>query len=161
MLAALIRFVLAQRLLVFLGILLLTGAGGWVMVNMPIDAYPDVSTTQVKLVVKVAGLTPEEMETRVSAPIEVEMLGIPHQTMLRSTTKYALADITIDFEEGIDIYWARQQVAERLSGVWDRLPANVTGGIAPMTTPLGEMLMFTITGEGVSLAERRSVLDWV
>jgi cobalt-zinc-cadmium resistance protein CzcA len=161
MLAGLVRFALGQRLLVFLGVVLLAGAGAWVMTSMPIDAYPDISTTQVKMVVKVAGLTPEEMETRVSAPIEVEMLGIPHQVMLRSTTKYALADITIDFEEGTDIYWARQQVAERLNGVWDRLPADVTGGIAPMTTPLGEMLMFTVDGEGVSLAERRSVLDWV
>jgi cobalt-zinc-cadmium resistance protein CzcA len=161
MLAGLVRFALGQRLLVFLGVVLLAGAGAWVMTSMPIDAYPDISTTQVKMVVKVAGLTPEEMETRVSAPIEVEMLGIPHQVMLRSTTKYALADITIDFEEGTDIYWARQQVAERLNGVWDRLPASVTGGMAPMTTPLGEMLMFTVEGEGLSLAERRSVLDWV
>ena len=161
MLAGLVRFALGQRLLVFLGVVLLAGAGAWVMTSMPIDAYPDISTTQVKMVVKVAGLTPEEMETRVSAPIEVEMLGIPHQVMLRSTTKYALADITIDFEEGTDIYWARQQVAERLNGVWDRLPASVTGGMAPMTTPLGEMLMFTVEGEGLSLAERRSLLDWV
>ncbi|HXF07813.1 MAG TPA: CusA/CzcA family heavy metal efflux RND transporter [Candidatus Acidoferrales bacterium] len=161
MLAGLVRFALGQRLLVFLGVMLLAGAGVWVMTSMPIDAYPDISTTQVKIVVKVAGLTPEEMETRVSAPIEVEMLGIPHQVMLRSTTKYALADITIDFEEGTDIYWARQQVAERLNGVWDRLPASVTGGMAPMTTPLGEMLMFTVEGEGLSLAERRSLLDWV
>jgi cobalt-zinc-cadmium resistance protein CzcA len=161
MLAALIRFSLGQRLLVFLGVLLLIGGGGLALLRTPIDAYPDISTTQVKMVVKAAGLTPEEMETRVSAPIEVEMLGIPHQVMLRSTTKYALADITIDFEEGTDIYWARQQVSERLNGVWDRLPTNVTGGMAPMTTPLGEMLMFTVEGDGLSLAERRSVLDWV
>ena len=161
MLAALIRFSLSQRLLVFLGVLLLIGGGGLALLRTPIDAYPDISTTQVKMVVKAAGLTPEEMETRVSAPIEVEMLGIPHQVMLRSITKYALADITIDFEEGTDIYWARQQVSERLNGVWDRLPTNVTGGMAPMTTPLGEMLMFTVEGDGISLAERRSVLDWV
>ncbi|MGB5233902.1 MAG: efflux RND transporter permease subunit, partial [Candidatus Macondimonas sp.] len=161
MLAALIRFSLSQRLLVFLGVLLLIGGGGLALLRTPIDAYPDISTTQVKMVVKAAGLTPEEMETRVSAPIEVEMLGIPHQVMLRSTTKYALADITIDFEEGTDIYWARQQVSERLNGVWDRLPTNVTGGMAPMTTPLGEMLMFTVEGNGLSLAERRSALDWV
>lgn len=161
MLAALIRVSLSQRLLVFLGVLLLIGGGGLALLRTPIDAYPDISTTQVKMVVKAAGLTPEEMETRVSAPIEVEMLGIPHQVMLRSTTKYALADITIDFEEGTDIYWARQQVSERLNGVWDRLPTNVSGGMAPMTTPLGEMLMFTVEGDGISLAERRSVLDWV
>jgi cobalt-zinc-cadmium resistance protein CzcA len=81
--------------------------------------------------------------------------------MLRSIAKYALTDITIDFEEGTDIYWARQQVAERLNGVWAALPANAEGGMAPMTTPLGEMFMFTVDGEGLSLADRRGLLDWV
>ncbi|MGH8509301.1 MAG: efflux RND transporter permease subunit, partial [Gammaproteobacteria bacterium] len=103
----------------------------------------------------------EEVESRITAPIEVEMLGIPRQTMLRSISKYALADITVDFEEGTDIYWARQQVGERLNALWGDLPADISGGIAPMTTPLGEMFMFTVEGEALSLAERRSLLDWV
>ena len=161
MIARLIQFALTQRLFTLLAALLLAAAGGLSAVNLPIDAFPDVSPTQVKVIVKVPGMTPEEVEARVTAPIEVELLGIPRQTMLRSIAKYALTDITLDFEEGTDIYWARQQVAERLSGVWGNLPANVEGGMAPMTTPLGEMFMFTVEGEGLSLAERRTLLDWV
>jgi len=161
MLAALIRFALMQRLLILLAVALLLGGGWHALRTTPVDAYPDVSTTQVKIVIKAPGMTPEEVESRITAPIEVEMLGIPRQTMLRSTSKYALADITVDFEEGVDIYWARQQVNERLSGTWNNLPTAISGGVAPMTTPLGEMFMFTIEGGGLSLAERRSLLDWV
>jgi cobalt-zinc-cadmium resistance protein CzcA len=160
-LARLIQFALTQRLLMLLGVTLLI-AGGWQAFEaLPIDAFPDVSTTQVKIIVKAPGMTPEEVETRITAPIEVEMLGLPRQTMLRSIAKYALTDITVDFAEGTDIYWARQQVAERLNAIWEDLPPDIDGGIAPMTTPLGEMFMFTIEGDGLSLAERRTLLDWV
>ena len=161
MIARLIQFALTQRVFALLAALLLAGAGWLAVLNLPIDAFPDVSPTQVKIIVKVPGMTPEEVEARVTAPIEVEILGIPRQTMLRSIAKYALTDITIDFEEGTDIYWARQQVAERLNGVWGNLPANAEGGMAPMTTPLGEMFMFTVESDTLSLADRRSLLDWV
>ncbi|PPD30284.1 MAG: CusA/CzcA family heavy metal efflux RND transporter, partial [Methylomonas sp.] len=159
--AALIRFALSQRLLVTLLIVLLAGAGYYAYTNLPIDAFPEVSPTQVKIIVKSPGMTPEEVEARITAPIEVELLGIPRQTMLRSIAKYALTDITVDFEEGTDIYWARQQVSERLNTMWGNLPSGIQGGIAPMTTPLGEMFMFSIEGGELSLMERRSLLDWV
>lgn len=159
--AALIRFALTQRLLMLLVTLLLIGGGYSAFKQIPIDAFPDVSPTQVKIIVKMAGMPPEEVEARITAPIEVELLGIPHQTMLRSIAKYSLTDITIDFEEGTDIFWARQQIAERLSSAWANLPGGVEGGIAPMTTPLGEMFMFTIEGGDLSLMERRNLLDWV
>ena len=157
----LIRFALAQRVFTLLLALMLGGAGWFAARSLPIDAFPDVSPTQVKIIVKVPGMTPEEVEARVTSPIEIEMLGIPQQTMLRSVAKYALTDITIDFEEGTDIYWARQQVAERMALAWTTLPANAEGGMAPMTTPLGEMFMFTVEAEGLSLSERRGLLDWV
>jgi cobalt-zinc-cadmium resistance protein CzcA len=160
MLARLIQFALTQRLLILLFIALLGGGGWYAFRHLPIDAFPDVSTTQVKVIIKAPGMTPGEVEARITAPVEVEMLGIPHQTMLRSTSKYALADITVDFEEGTDIYRARQQVAERLNGIRGDLPGDISGGIAPMTTPLGEMFMFTIEGSR-SLMERRTLLDWV
>jgi len=161
MLARITQFALIQRLLTLLVVVLLVG-GGWVAFQqLPIDAFPDVSSTQVKIIVKAPGMTPEEVEARITAPIEVEMLGIPHQEMLRSVTKYALADITVDFEDGTDIYWARQQISERLSGIWGDLPTDIDGGIAPMTTPLGEMFMFTVDSDKLSLMERRSLLDWV
>ncbi len=161
MLTRLIAFSLEQRLLVAVAGALLVLLGWRAASSLPIDAFPDVSTTQVSIILKAPGMTPEEEETRVIAPIEIEMLGIPKQRILRSMSKYAIADITIDFEEGTDIYWARQQVNERLAGLLGELPAGVTGGLAPITTPLGEMFMFTIEGGGLSLAERRTLLDWV
>jgi heavy metal efflux system protein len=160
MLIALTRAALARPLMALLLTLLLVGAGSYAFVNLPIDAFPDVSSPQVKIIVKLAGTTPEEMEARVTAPIEVELLGLPKQTMLRSTSKYGLADITLDFADGTDIYWARSQVAERLNAIWGDLPPGVSGGMAPITTPLGEMFMFTVDGPQ-TLAERRDVLDWI
>jgi cobalt-zinc-cadmium resistance protein CzcA len=155
----LIQFALTQRLLVVIAALFLAGAGGYAFHQLPIDAFPDVSSTQVKIIMKAPGMTPEEVETRIVTPIELELLGIPSKRVLRSVAKYAIADITLDFDDGTDIYWARQQVGERLAGILKDLPAGVTGGLAPITTPLGEMLMFTIEGD-LSLAEKRSVLDW-
>ncbi|ADQ85305.1 efflux RND transporter permease subunit [Methylovorus sp. MP688] len=161
MLAALIRLSLTQRVLMLVLTAMLSFAGVQAFQQLPIDAFPDVSSTQVKIIMKAPGMTPEEVEARITAPIEVEMLGLPRQTMLRSVAKYALTDITIDFAEGTDIYWARQQVNERLSAVLPNLPPDVSGGVAPMTTPLGEMFMFTVEAPHLSLAERRSLLDWV
>jgi heavy metal efflux system protein len=161
MLAALIRLSLTQRVLMLVLTAMLAFAGVQAFQQLPIDAFPDVSSTQVKIIMKAPGMTPEEVEARITAPIEVEMLGLPRQTMLRSVAKYALTDITIDFAEGTDIYWARQQVNERLSAVLPNLPPDVSGGVAPMTTPLGEMFMFTVDAPNLSLAERRSLLDWV
>ncbi|OZA05133.1 MAG: CusA/CzcA family heavy metal efflux RND transporter, partial [Methylophilaceae bacterium 17-44-8] len=161
MMAKLIQFALTQRLLMLILTAGLAVAGTLAYQGLPIDAFPDVSSTQVKIIVKAPGMTPEEVESRITAPIEVEMLGIPKQTGLRAVAKYALTDITVDFKDGTDIYWARQQVAERLAGVWPNLPLDISGGMAPMTTPLGEMFMFTVESDSLSLAEKRSLLDWV
>jgi cobalt-zinc-cadmium resistance protein CzcA len=160
MLSKLVEFSLTQRLLSGALTLLVVGAGFSAFHDLPIDAFPDVSTTQVKMIMKAPGMTPEEVEARIVAPIELEMLGIPNQRVLRSISKYAIADITIDFTDGTDIYWARQQVAERLNNAIRDLPSDVSGGLAPITTPLGEMFMFTVEGEGVSLEQRRTILDW-
>lgn len=160
MLDKLIAFSLTQRVFTLLVALATAIAGGYAFKNIPIDAFPNISPVQVKMILKAPGMTPEEVETRVITPIEMELLGIPHQTILRSAAKYAIADITLDFEDGTDIYWARQQVAERLGGVRDQIPANVTGGLAPVSTPLSDVFMFTMDGGELSLEERRSLLDW-
>ena len=104
-------------------------AGGYAFKNIPIDAFPNISPVQVKMILKAPGMTPEEVETRVITPIEMELLGIPRQTILRSAAKYAIADITLDFEDGTDIYWARQQVAERLAGVRDQLACRTSPAV--------------------------------
>jgi cobalt-zinc-cadmium resistance protein CzcA len=160
MLSRLVQISLSQRLFVLLATLIVAGAGWYAYLGLPIDAFPDVSSTQVKIIMKAPGMTPEEVESRIAVPIEVEMLGIPKTKILRSVTKYGLVDVTIDFEDGTDRYWARQQVSERLGGLTKILPDGITGGMAPITTPLGEMFMFTVEGGGLSLAERRSLLDW-
>ncbi len=157
----LIQFALTQRMLMLLGVVVLAGLGWHALKNLPIDAFPDVSTPQVKVIVKAPGMTPEEVEAQITIPLELELLGLPHQKILRSIAKYALTDITIDFDEGTDVYWARQQVAERLNNVWGELPEGISGGIAPLTTPLGEMFMFTIEGSTLGLMEKRRLLDWV
>jgi cobalt-zinc-cadmium resistance protein CzcA len=159
MLSKLVEKALALRLAVLGLAAVLAGIGAWSFANLPIDAFPDISTTQVKIILKAPGMTPEEVESRVVTPIEMEMLGIPEQTVLRSVAKYAIADITIDFEDSTDIYWARQQVSERLGAVMGDLPPSVQGGLAPISTPLSEMFMFTLEGPQ-SLAEKRRVLDW-
>jgi cobalt-zinc-cadmium resistance protein CzcA len=160
MLSRLVAFALSQRLLMLVLTLVLVGAGINAVLKLPIDAYPDISTTQVKVIMKAPGMTPEEVEERITAPIEQELLGIPRQTILRSKSKYAITDVTIDFEDGTDVYWARQQVSERLGTVLPSLPSTVTGGLAPITTPLGDLFMFTIEGD-LTLTDKRTLLDWV
>jgi len=155
----LIHTALRWRTLTLLLAVLLALAGLRAWFQLPIDAFPDISPTQAKIILKIPGMTPEEVELRVVRPIEQELLSIPKKRMVRSVSKYGIADITLDFEEGTDIYWARQQVSERLSGVMGDLPAGVSGGLAPITTPLSELFMFTVEGD-FSLAEKRRALDW-
>ena len=161
MITSLIRFALIQRLM----ILLLAGAlsigGLWAFRTLPIDAFPDIAAPQVSIIIKAPGLAPTEVESRITFPVEVEMQGLPRQTVLRSMTKNALSIITIDFEDGVDIYWARQQVAERLNQVWSELPDGVEGGLGPVTTPLGEGYMYRVQGVGYSNQELRRIQDWV
>jgi len=156
-----IGFALAQRLFFSLLAVVLLGFGIKAYKELPVDAFPDISPTQVKIIIKSSGMTPAEIESRIVVPIEMKMVGIPYETMMRSTSKYGLCDITIDFEDGTDIYWARQQVSERLADIRGELPANMEGGLAPISTPLSDILMFTIESERLSLEEKRSLLDWI
>mgnify|MGYP000474715772 CR=1 FL=1 len=160
MLRTLVDRALAFRLAVLALAVILAGIGAWSFARLPIDAFPDISSTQVKIILRAPGMTPEEVESRVITPIEMEMLGIPDQAVLRSVAKYAIADITIDFEDGTDIYWARTQVSERLNSVMGDLPDTVEGGMAPISTPLSDMYMFTLEGPQ-DLQEKRRVLDWI
>ncbi|RAK66229.1 efflux RND transporter permease subunit [Phenylobacterium kunshanense] len=160
MFARLVSLALSQRLMILVAAFGLLLAGIDAYRKLPVDAFPDISPTQVKIILKAPGMTPEEVENQVIAPLEMELLGIPKQAMLRSTAKYAIADITLDFQEGTDVYWARQQTAERLANAMDALPAGVSGGLSPISTPLSDVYMFTLEGPGLSLEERRTLLDW-
>ncbi|PHM16858.1 MAG: CusA/CzcA family heavy metal efflux RND transporter [Sulfuricurvum sp. PD_MW2] len=160
MINSIIEFSLKQRLIVILLSLALFGAGIYSFYKIPIDAFPDISSTQVKIIMKAPGMTPEEVENRVVKPLEAELLGLENQKLLKSTSKYAIADITIDFNDGTDIYRARAQVSEKLASLLPTLPSGVEGGMAPITTPLGEAFMFTIEGN-LSQKEKRELLDFV
>lgn len=161
MLDKLIQFALNQRFLFIVLTLVLLGAGVRAFSELPIDAFPDISNTQVQVIVTAPGMTPEEVEQRVTYPLETEVRGISGQTVLRSVTKYALSVVTIDFTDETDIYWARQQVNERISQVLAGLPEGVEGGLAPITVPLSDVYMFLVEGEGYSNMELRGVLDWI
>ncbi len=161
MIAALLRFVLVQRLMVLLAASALVAGGVWAFRTLPIDAFPDIYTPQVQVVVNAPGMTPEEVESRVTFPIEIELQGLPDQTALRSLNKYALGLVSVWFEDGTDIYWARQQVAERLNQVRGSLPPGLEPVLAPITTPLGEIYMYRIEGGELSNQEKRTLQDWV
>jgi len=161
MIAALIRFALIQRLMILLAAATLVAGGLWAFKTLPIDAFPDISPPQVQVIVKAPGLAPAEVESRIAFPIEMEMQGIPRLKILRSTTNYALTNIVLDFEDSTDIYWARQQVAERLNQVKEGLPRDAEAMLAPIASPLSDIYMYRVQGKGYSNTELRTIQDWV
>ncbi|GAA7182851.1 efflux RND transporter permease subunit [Helicobacter pylori] len=160
MLASIIEFSLRQRIIVIVGAILVLFFGTYSFINTPVDAFPDISPTQVKIILKLPGSSPEEMENNIVCPLELELLGLKGQKSLRSVSKYSISDITIDFDDSVDIYLARNIVNERLSSVMKDLPVGVEGGMAPIVTPLSDIFMFTIDGN-ITEIEKRQLLDFV
>ncbi len=160
MLASVIEFSLRQRVIVIVGAILILFFGTYSFINTPVDAFPDISPTQVKIILKLPGSSPEEMENNIVRPLELELLGLKGQKSLRSISKYSISDITIDFDDSVDIYLARNIVNERLSSVMKDLPVGVEGGMAPIVTPLSDIFMFTIDGN-ITEIEKRQLLDFV
>lgn len=160
MLASIIEFSLRQRIIVIVGSILVLFFGTYSFINTPVDAFPDISPTQVKIILKLPGSSPEEMENNIVRPLELELLGLKGQKSLRSISKYSISDITIDFDDSVDIYLARNIVNERLSSVMKDLPVGVEGGMAPIVTPLSDIFMFTIDGN-ITEIEKRQLLDFV
>ncbi|OOQ16731.1 cytochrome-c peroxidase [Helicobacter pylori] len=160
MLASIIEFSLRQRIIVIVGAILILFFGTYSFIHTPVDAFPDISPTQVKIILKLPGSSPEEMENNIVRPLELELLGLKGQKSLRSVSKYSISDITIDFDDSVDIYLARNIVNERLSSVMKDLPVGVEGGMAPIVTPLSDIFMFTIDGN-ITEIEKRQLLDFV
>lgn len=160
MLASIIEFSLRQRVIVIVGAILILFFGTYSFIHTPVDAFPDISPTQVKIILKLPGSSPEEMENNIVRPLELELLGLKGQKSLRSISKYSISDITIDFDDSVDIYLARNIVNERLSSVMKDLPVGVEGGMAPIVTPLSDIFMFTIDGN-ITEIEKRQLLDFV
>jgi len=144
MIDRILEFALRQRVFVLLSALALVAVGIWSALNLPVDAVPDITNVQVQINTSVSSLAPEEIEKLVTYPIEMEMGGIQKLLEVRSLSKFGLSQVTLIFEEGTNIYLARQLVAERLQNVLEDLPTGVTPKLAPITTGLGEIYYYVV-----------------
>lgn len=157
----LIDFSLNNRLIVIVGWLLVVALGLDSLRKLPIDAVPDVTNVQVQVLTNSPGLAPQEVESFITFPVETAMSGLPKIEQIRSVSKFGLSVVTVVFEEGTDIYWARQLVGERLSEARDAIPEEYgEPGMGPISTGLGEIYQFEVRGEGYSPMELRDILDW-
>jgi cobalt-zinc-cadmium resistance protein CzcA len=162
MLRKIVDLSLENRALVLLASLLLIAGGGYALTQLPIDAVPDITNVQVQVLTKAPALGPVEMEQFVTYPVEAAMNGLPKLREIRSVSRYGLSAVTIVFEDGVDIYFARQLVAERLVQAREAIPEGLGNPeMGPVTTGLGDVFQFTVEGDGVSAMERRSILDWM
>ena len=161
MLAQLIKLTLENRFLVLTGTALMAAAGVNAALHLPIDAVPDMTNVQVTVITDAGSLSPVEVERYVTQPVEVTMGGLPDVAELRSVSKFGISVVTIVFEEGTDIYRARQLVAERLSAAAARIPNGYgTPEMGPLTTALGEILQFEVRGDGYTPMALRTILEW-
>ena len=173
MIRRIIDFSLDHRLLVVVLWLLIAVLGVRAMLQLPIDAVPDVTNVQVQVLTNSPGLAPEEVERFVTFPVETAMSGLPRIEELRSVSKFGLSAVTLVFQEGTDIYWARQLVSERLSEAREAIPEGYgEPAMGPISTGLGEIYQFEVRAENpcpsdapdtdacYSPMELRSILDW-
>ena len=144
MINAILNFSVRQRLLVLLATLILTGFGWLSLRQIPIDAFPDVTNVQVQVLATAGGMSPPDMEKLVTRPIEIELAGLPKLAEVRSVSKIGLGLITVVFEDGVNDYFARQLVFERMQGARDKLPAGVEVQLGPISTGLGEIYQYTL-----------------
>ncbi|MCX5746359.1 MAG: CusA/CzcA family heavy metal efflux RND transporter [Proteobacteria bacterium] len=161
LIAAILRWSLRNRLLVVAGFVLLAIAGVRAAIQLPIDAVPDVTNIQVQIITTAPALSPVEVEQYVSVPVERSMAGIPHTTEIRSLSKYGVSVVTVAFEDGTDIYFARQMITERMREAEDAVPREYgTPEMGPISSGLGEIYQFVVRGEGKTPRELKETLDW-
>ncbi|HWE37257.1 MAG TPA: CusA/CzcA family heavy metal efflux RND transporter [Isosphaeraceae bacterium] len=161
MLNALIESSLRNRFLVIVGTLLVAGMGVYAALRLPIDAVPDLTNVQVQVITEAPALSPEEVETLLSFPVEGAMSGLPDVEQIRSISKFGISLVTIVFKEGTDIYRARQLVGERLGRAAEAIPPGYgTPMLGPIATALGEVYQFQVRGKGYTPMELRTILDW-
>ena len=156
-----IKAVLAQRLMVILGTIALALAGLFAWKSLPIDAFPDVTNTQVMILTKANGLAAIDIEQRISYPLEQVMRGLPKVTQVRSLSRSGLSQVVVIFQDGVDTYWTRQVVFERLAMARDQLPPGVEPELGPLSTGLGEIYQYTLESDKHSAMELRTLQDWL
>ncbi|QDU75681.1 Cobalt-zinc-cadmium resistance protein CzcA [Bremerella volcania] len=161
MLTHVIEFSLKNRGLVIILTLLMAGAGLYSAIKLPIDAVPDMTNVQVQVVTDAGSLSPVEVERYVTYPVENTMGGLPNVEELRSVSKFGISVVTIVFEEGTDVYWARNLVSQRLTEAADNIPEGYgTPALGPLTTALGEILQFEVRSDRHSPMALRTILEW-
>jgi cobalt-zinc-cadmium resistance protein CzcA len=166
MLNAIIHFSIRNKLIIGLFTLALVGWGIWSATQLPIDAVPDITNNQVQVITSSPSLAAEDIERLVTFPIEVSLSNIPNITELRSFSRFGLSIVTVVFTDATDVYWARQQIAERLQNVVGQIPPGVgTPVMAPVTTGLGEIFQYTVVPQKrfenkYSLTDLRTIQDW-
>lgn len=161
MIERLIDWAVRNRALVLLGVAALIGGGVWALRTLRVDAFPDLTNVQVQVLAEAPGLSPMEVERLVTFPLEVSLNGLPRVTEIRSTSKYAFGTITVVFEEGTDIYFARTLVAERLQGVREELPSGAEVEMGPLAGAASEIYLYTLEGGGLDLMALRTLHDRV
>jgi len=170
MIDGILSFAIRQRWFVMIGVLFTAAFGVWNFTRLPIDAVPDITNVQVQINSRAPGYSPLEVEQRITFPLETAMGGLPRLQNTRSQSRYGLSQVTVIFEDGTDIYFARQLVNERIQQVKDQLPAGIETAMGPVSTGLGEIYMFTVeakpearkaTGESYTLSDLRTIQDWI
>jgi heavy metal efflux system protein len=171
MIVSLLEFSLRQRILVIGLACLLSVVGVIAFQSIPIDAYPDVTNIQVQVLTEAAGLSPVEVERFITYPLELQMTGLPGLAEIRSLSKFALSQITVVFNDDVDIYFARQLVLERIMAAKERLPEGLEPVMAPVTTGLGEVYHYYVEGPHATatdpqvvereLTDQRTMQEWV
>lgn len=170
MLGKIIHFSIKHRWMMLLLTLAIAAVGVWSFKQLPIDATPDITNVQVQINTEAPGYSPLESEQRVTFPIETALAGLAKLDYTRSISRYGLSQVTVVFEDGTDIYFARQQVAERLQQVRSQLPDDLEPELGPVATGLGEIFMYTVEakdgakkpdGTDWTSTDLRTLQDWV
>jgi cobalt-zinc-cadmium resistance protein CzcA len=165
-----IQFAIEQRYLVLLAVLAMAGVGVASYQKLPIDAVPDITNAQVQINTAAEGFSPLETEQRITFPIETAMAGLPHLKQTRSLSRSGLSQVTVIFEDGTDLYFARQLVNERLQSAKEQLPEGVEAAMGPISTGLGEIFLWTVEAKEGALKEDgtpytptdlRVIQDWI
>lgn len=170
MIDAIVRFSVERRYLMLSLILVLIGAGVWSFQRLPIDAVPDITNVQVQINTEAPGYSPLEAEQRITFPVETALYGLPNLSYTRSLSRYGLSQVTVVFEEGTDLYFARNLINERLGSIKSVLPPGMEPEMGPISTGLGEIFMYTVdaipgttqaNGEPWTPTALREVQDWI
>ena len=170
MLEAIIQASIRRRWVIMLLVLALCGFGAWNYTNLPIDAVPDITNVQVQINTEAPGYSPLEAEQRITFPVETVLSGLPNLSYTRSLSRYGLSQVTVVFEDGTDLYFARNLVNERLGQIKSQLPTGLEPTMGPIATGLGEIFMYTVSAEPGAVQDNgqpydavalREIQDWI